>query len=116
MTAVAGGDILSRLDNAITARHQTAAQLVNLGTCPDWGHCQPECRHEDGVGINDSESVLRRCAADRKILELHGGRAHSCPTVDYDGDLDEHAKVYDHEVCPVVQLMAEGYGLTEGAL
>ncbi|KIF66261.1 hypothetical protein HY68_36760 [Streptomyces sp. AcH 505] len=67
------------------------------------------------IALNDPESVLRRCAADRKLLELHGGRGHSCPAYDYDGDLDEFARFYNHEVCPVVQNLAEGYGLTEGS-
>lgn len=64
------------------------------------------------IAANDPAAVLRRCAADRKLLELHGGRAHACPVIDTDGDLDERANLYDHEVCPVVQLLAEGYGWT----
>ncbi|WP_147992851.1 hypothetical protein [Streptomyces sp. t39] len=59
-------------------------------------------------------SVLRRCAADRKLIALHGGRGHGCPAYDYDGDLDEYARFYDHEVCPVVEHLAEGYGWTAG--
>lgn len=66
------------------------------------------------IAANDPGTVLRRCAADRKLLELHGGRGHSCPAYDYDGDLDEYARFYDHEVCPVVQLLAEGYGWPAG--
>ena len=64
--------------------------------------------------LHDPESVLRRCARDRKLLELHGGRGHTCPAYDYDGDLDEHARFYNHEVCPVVEHLAEGYGWTAG--
>ncbi|MFD8384274.1 hypothetical protein ACFV2X_38130 [Streptomyces sp. NPDC059679] len=59
-------------------------------------------------------SVLRRCAADRKLLDLHGGRMHSCPAKDETGYLDEW-KQFDHgDICPAVQLLAEGYGWTEG--
>jgi hypothetical protein len=66
------------------------------------------------IAANDPESVLRRCAADRKLLELHGGRGHSCPAYDYDGDLDEFARFYNHEVCPVVQHLTESYGFPAG--
>ncbi|MEU9578781.1 DUF6221 family protein [Streptomyces chilikensis] len=69
------------------------------------------CTH---IALHDPALVLRRCTADRKILELHGRRGHSCPAHDYDGDLDEHARFYDHEVCPVVQHLADGYGWTAG--
>ena len=64
--------------------------------------------------LHDPESVLRRCAADRKLLELHGGRGHACPAFDYDGDLDEFARFYNHEACPVVQHLADSYGWTAG--
>lgn len=105
-----GGDILAFMDCVLTEQERALTPLVGLGTCPDWGQCQPGCTHQ--FGINDSEAKLRRCASERKILELHGGRAHSCPAIDYDGDYDDQARFYDHEVCPVVQLLAEGYGWT----
>ncbi|MFJ2202455.1 DUF6221 family protein [Streptomyces violaceusniger] len=62
------------------------------------------------IALNDPETVLRRCAADRKILELHGGRGHWCVVIDTDGDVDEFAKLYDSDVCTTVRLLAEGYG------
>lgn len=65
------------------------------------------------IALHDPASVLRRCAADRKILHLHGGRGHSCSAIDSDGDLDEHARFYDHEVCDTIRVLAEGYGWTE---
>ncbi|RSN50512.1 hypothetical protein DMH12_24840 [Streptomyces sp. WAC 04229] len=68
---------------------------------------------QGGATLCDCEgpaSVRRRCAADRKLLELHAGRAHSCPVWDDDGDYDQRVDFYDHETCPVVQLLAEGYG------
>jgi hypothetical protein len=73
--------------------------------------CIEEARH---IALHDPESVLRRCAADRKVIDLHAGRAHACPAFDHDGDLDGIARFYDHEVCPVMQNLAEGYGWTEG--
>lgn len=65
------------------------------------------------IVLNDPTSVLRRCAADRKQLELHGGRAHPCPALDYDGDYDDQARFYDHETCPVIQNLADSYGWTD---
>ncbi|WP_354006247.1 DUF6221 family protein [Streptomyces longwoodensis] len=62
------------------------------------------------AALHDPASVLRRCAADRKLLMLHGGRGHGCPAYDCDGDLEGYARFYDHEVCPVVLGIAEGYG------
>ncbi|MFF6866675.1 DUF6221 family protein [Streptomyces ardesiacus] len=64
------------------------------------------------VVLHDPESVLRRCAADRKLLDLHGARHHDCPVYDDDGDLDQE-HFYDHEACPVVVLLAESYGWKE---
>ena len=115
-----GEDILAWLDDAISLREQKARRLgggpFEVKTYP-WGGTYLEGAelHEDEIAhivLHDPASVLRRCAADRELLELHGGRAHSCPAYDYDGDLDEHARFYNHEVCPVVQHLADGYGWT----
>lgn len=129
-----GEDILAWLGNAIT-EHETAARnalafgdgFVGSATyvygtgdggpylqvvVPGFeGQAEAATKH---FALYGTESVLRRCAADRKLLELHGGRGHSCPAYDYDGDLDEFARFYNHEVCPVVQYLAEGYGWTGG--
>ncbi|MFK0288331.1 DUF6221 family protein [Streptomyces sp. NPDC090499] len=70
---------------------------------------QGEAQH---IVANDPQDVLRSCARNRKLLDLHGGRGHSCPAYDYDGDLDENARFYNHEICPVVQNLAEAYGWT----
>ncbi|MER6249415.1 DUF6221 family protein [Streptomyces griseorubiginosus] len=59
-------------------------------------------------------SVLRRCAADRKLLELHARRMHSCPATDETDYLDEWTQFDHSEVCPVVQHLADGYGWTAG--
>ncbi|WP_331746681.1 DUF6221 family protein [Streptomyces sp. NBC_00842] len=65
------------------------------------------------IALNDPESVLRRCAAERKLIELHGRQMHSCPAEDETGYLDEWTQ-FDHgDTCPVVLLLAEGYGWTE---
>ncbi len=57
--------------------------------------------------------ILRRCASDRRLVELHGNRGHACPAYDHDGDLNDQARFYDHETCPVIQHLAEGYGWTK---
>lgn len=111
MTAPGEG-ILAFLDCVLTEQERALTPLVGLGTCPDWGHCQPECTHQ--FGINESEAKLRRCAAERKLIELHAGRVHDCPAKDETGYLDEWTQFGRGDTCPVVQLLAEGYGWTEG--
>lgn len=126
-----GQDTLAFVERAITKR-EDAARAADQGSWSasdrgyeEWdaevgssaynGGAIANCNIEEArhIALHDPASVLRRCAADRKLLQLHGGRGHSCPAFDYDGDLDEHARFYDHETCPVVQTMAEGYGWTE---
>ena len=131
-----GENILAWLDSAIARREQVAQTAAALQDDPEngWGivddssYAVPSKRrtisphigftHEpesaEHIVLNNPADVLRRCAADRKLLEIHGGRGHSCPAYDYDGDLDEHARFYNHEVCPVVQHLADGYGWTAG--
>ncbi|MFC8207898.1 hypothetical protein [[Kitasatospora] papulosa] len=119
-------DILAFLDCVFTEQERVLSPLVGVGTCPDWGHCQPECTHQ--FGINDAEAKLRRVAAERKLTEMHGDRGHACPVDDNEGALAKWRPYgarldYDgmtltvrflaEEACPVIQLLAEGYGWTE---
>jgi hypothetical protein len=111
--------IMAFLDCVLTEQERSLTPLVGLGTCPDWGHCQPECTHQ--FGINESEAKLRRVASERQLLKLHAGRMHSCPATDETGYLDEWTQFDHSQACPVVELLAEGYGwkarqtpLTEG--
>jgi hypothetical protein len=70
------------------------------------------------VAGNDPAAVLRRCAADRKILAIHsyaGGNSwdqYACHGCGYDdtGYLVDHAND-----CETLLALAEGYGLTEEA-
>jgi hypothetical protein len=131
-----GGDVLAWLDNALREREESARAASAFGDAFAAGDEAPDCVYGTGLGgpymrlavpgfegqteaavshfaLHGPDAVLRRCAADRKLFELHGGRGHSCPALDYDGDLDEHARFYDHETCPVVLLLADSYGWTE---
>ncbi|MFC8339320.1 hypothetical protein ACFUJX_20230 [Streptomyces rubiginosohelvolus] len=106
----AGERILAFLDTVFTEQEQALAPLVGLGTCPDWGHCQPECTHQ--FGINDAEAKLRRVAAERKIVNLHRPvemveeMADACTVCEVTGN-------YPYYPCATLRLLAEGYGWTE---
>ncbi|MFJ8677186.1 DUF6221 family protein [Streptomyces sp. NPDC093589] len=122
-----GEDLLAFLESAISLREQRAHALGGQSiTVTDHGwttqlgggiHLDGGVLHEDEVAhivLNDPAAVLRRCAADRKLLELHAGSMHSCPAKDETGYLDEWTQFDYAESCPVVRLIAEGYGWTEG--
>lgn len=128
-----GDDLVAFLEQAIAA-HENAAQNADkeIGRIwgVDWDCASDEFRLVTGTGLtvaygltagcsrhfelNAPETVLRRCAADRKLLKLHGDTGHSCPAYGYDGDLDDQTRFYDHETCPVIQHLAESYGWAEG--
>ncbi|MDX3759312.1 hypothetical protein [Streptomyces sp. AK02-04a] len=60
-------------------------------------------------------AVLRRCTADRKILEVHkpyGGRGYSGHACTGCGELSEDWAVEHANDCPTLLALAEGYGLT----
>jgi hypothetical protein len=82
-------DLLSWLDWVISEREDAAAKM------------QPD---------DQARAVMRRCVGDRMLIDFHGYRAHACPAYDDTGDLGEHTQFDDHEVCPVVQQLAAGYG------
>lgn len=138
-----GEDLLAWLDRAITAREQ-AAQEAARSYGPHW--VRPVDTDvvrvsEDGVVWfqalsdeiaehiihNSPETVLCRCAADRKLLESHhpmsgvgwgpddddipgayGEIASACSSC---GTVTEYAVRFP---CHVVRMLAEGYGWTGG--
>ncbi|WP_435606565.1 DUF6221 family protein [Streptomyces ardesiacus] len=127
-----GEDILAWLETAISER-ETAARAASEGPWEEtgigdygWTVSAPtgalfETDDTDQgradthyIALNDPESVLRRCAADRKLLGLHGGRAHECSVFDRQGDVDNCAWIPESDVCSTIHLVAEGYGWTEG--
>lgn len=123
-----GENILAFLDSAITQFEQRARALgggqikvrsYGSGVLSLEGAvylADAGALHEDEVAwiaLNDPASVLRRCAADRKLLQLHGDRCHSCPAKDTTGYLDEWTEYNYGQTCPVVRLIAEVYGWTQ---
>jgi hypothetical protein len=70
-------------------------------------------------GCGGPATVLRRCTADRKILEVHkpyGGRGYGGHACTGCGELNEDWAVDHTNDCPTLLALAEGYGLTSEAL
>jgi hypothetical protein len=67
------------------------------------------------ITLNDPAAVLRRCAADRKILEHHEPNTHGIDVYACTGcGSDDYGWNVDHtNDCPTLLALAEGYGLTE---
>ncbi|MEU9611931.1 DUF6221 family protein [Streptomyces sp. NPDC048209] len=129
--------VFTWLDDAISERENAARAAESFGDAFAAGPEAPDCVYGTGPGgpymrvavpgfegqteaavahfaLNDPASVLRRCAADRKLLKLHGGNMHSCPATDETDYLDEWTHFGYDDACPVVQLLADSYGQTKG--
>ena len=72
------------------------------------------------LAMHDPTAVLRRCTADRKILDIHKPLAtnwsdyYACAGCGYDGaDYCSEPVVSHVNDCPTLLALAEGYGLTE---
>jgi hypothetical protein len=72
------------------------------------------------IALHDPANVLRRCAADRKILAVHAPRDrrwyddYVCEGCGYDGaDYCSEPNTPHVNDCPTLLALAEGYGLTE---
>lgn len=134
-----GEDILAWLETVITAREE-AARAVGWDTIETvdylWSTKHLLLKRADEslatteldadlaahIALNDPESVLRRCAADRKLLKLHrpvvlragGGARHFetttvCTSCEPPRQFPETARP-----CPSLLAIAEGYGWTGG--
>jgi hypothetical protein len=71
------------------------------------------------IALHDPAMVLRRCTADRKILEVHkpyGGRGYGGHACTGCGELSEDWAVDHTNGCPTLLALAEGYGLTPEVL
>ncbi|MFB6665994.1 DUF6221 family protein [Streptomyces parvus] len=142
-----GEDILAYLESTITAREE-AARAVGFDTIETgdylWGakylvlrrgdvsKAAPEMDGSlaDHIALSDPESVLRRCAADRKLIALHQPMNCNGPSCDCDSccptcrwDLTDKpgggtARWAEANQCicpcPTLRHLAEGYGWTEG--
>lgn len=140
-----GEDLLAYLDRAITQRVDAALKTLDLADRADARRGQlpvpwvftsnadmvvGEIRDADSgiirvrstwpdegnhITLNDPRSVLRRCAADRKLIELHGPvDEHDLGCKGCGFSNQEESMVDDYEDCPVLRALAEGYGWTEG--
>ncbi|MFH8483645.1 DUF6221 family protein [Streptomyces sp. NPDC018055] len=134
-----GEDVLAYLEHAITAREE-AARAVGFDTIETgdylWGakylvlrrgdvsKAAPEMDGSlaDHIALSDPESVLRRCAADRKLIaEHHPDGMGGCVTCarpeeseeDSEGNSVSFRTAIPHP-CPTLRHVAEGYGRTEG--
>lgn len=108
-------------DDNVVADAGTVARMwdyVRMGTA-----VQVEADMRLIIAQADPTAVLRRCAADRKILEHHtpvgnGYPSHyACEGCGYDdgGDLSDWETPHIND-CPTLLALAEGYGLTEEQL
>ena len=134
-----GEDILAFLDRAITAREHKATEAAHEHGA-DWYYddgfvlgrreddmvatgSQDFLERQQGahIALNDPASVLRRCAADRKLLTLHRPQQtgagfpdiQECRTCSADS-LGDGYQYLMPAPCPSLLALAEGYGWTEG--
>lgn len=138
-------DLLAWLETAITERETAAREACDGGEgrwhngwCPDGeleeGETDSGCGvsderdrtvvYDEGrpnkaqsvhIALNDPASVLRRCAADRKLIAEHGpfsDRDSACKGCGL--DMIEELITSYYQDCPVLVAIAEGYGWTEG--
>ncbi|MFH9235999.1 DUF6221 family protein [Streptomyces globisporus] len=75
------------------------------------------------AALHDPEAVLRRCTADRKLIALHQPDGWTCKVCANEEQADEDSEGEYHwsrsgltSPCPTIEVLAEGYGWTEGAL
>jgi hypothetical protein len=133
-----GEDILAYLDSAISSREAVARAAQAEGDTRDgrWYDDQDEEVIDDSawriaytvspafrthIALNDPASVLRRCAADRKLIELHRPQQtgagfpdiQECRTCSADS-LGDGYQYLVPAPCPSLLALAEGYGWTEG--
>jgi len=90
------------------------AWLPTMSHAP-WDEARNAWNNAEHIAANDPASVLRRCAADRKLIADHGpwsATDRSCKGCGFDNH--EEPMVTDYSDCPVLNGIAEGYGWTEG--
>jgi hypothetical protein len=65
----------------------------------------------DHIVRNDPHTVLRRCAADRRILEAHE-KVHRCPIPVLNSTVGGLWGTEEDGPCWTLILLADGYGIT----
>ncbi|MEU6016937.1 DUF6221 family protein [Streptomyces sp. NPDC047515] len=129
-----GEAILAYLDSAITAREElaqslpagpwtarpdddvvVAADLISVAEAFALSSRQTRAVQAH-IALHDPKSVLRRCAADRKIVDLYTATKRLAEHDDDPNviDLLTAARQNLRALESVVQSLAEGYGWTEG--
>jgi len=80
-----------------------------------WDDTRNAWRNADHIALNDPEAVLRRCASDRKLLELHKpeGSSGECRTC-VEWSETEHWHCPVPFPCDTFLTVAEGYNWQEG--
>lgn len=123
-----GEDILAYLERVIAAFEKAALSAdqgtwtatregyeewdASVGTSTGGAVANSNIEDAGHIALHDPASVLRRCAADRKLIAEHR-RLSLPPDVVYDecrlcGESNEAWP------CPTLVILAEGYGRTEG--
>ncbi|WP_020135026.1 DUF6221 family protein [Streptomyces sp. 351MFTsu5.1] len=112
--AAADGDsgewFVGRKWNVYRTEDQELGTGVEINRLVVYGNVQAQSEH---IALNDPAAVLRRCAADRKILDDHNvfadGSTHcvGCGT-----DYESGPHVDNTNDCPTLLSLAEGHGLT----
>lgn len=114
-----GEDLLAWLDKAISEREKTARAAEAISPSP-WTAGPNEDESVAHIAANDPESVLRRCAADRKLIAAHpvnrdvinekpdGMHGFGCFTCH-----NEDLLTIGYGWCASLRALAEGYGWTE---
>ncbi|WP_331760701.1 hypothetical protein OH810_31675 (plasmid) [Streptomyces albidoflavus] len=109
--SVQGEDLLAWLDAAITRAESEAGYSEGEFIFFDVGDGQIADHYQHA---GSPESVLRRCAADRKLLAEHGPRSATDLSCKGCGFNNQGESMVDHYGdCPVLHNLAEGYGWTE---
>lgn len=106
-------DLVSRLLEAITAKEAKAEAAKALHVSLNLARRNGKTTLDAFLNDNDPSSVLRRCAADRKLIERHGPfcdcGARRPPTNPDTGQPIPHH--YDCSAYEAAQILAEAYGL-----
>jgi hypothetical protein len=106
----ARGDVLTWLEKVIGDREDVARAAEAISPSP-WTAGQGESAAVTHMSANDPESVLRRCAADRKLIYEVRRTAENAKSNPW--DRVHGYGPYADAMMAAVKVVAEGYGWTE---